>query len=106
MTYLKINKDYLDYDHYAYLHSFTMNNFVKNMMQHGKYKKALKIVRRGLLDTLKFSRELITQGNIRNHGVPYHYNRMPPQYYNRDTRKQFKRVLYKPVDPIIKEVNF
>lgn len=52
MANLKINKDTLDYDYYSRFHSFTMNNFVRNIMQNGKYKKALRISREGLLQSL------------------------------------------------------
>ena len=53
MTYIKINKPSLDYHQYSDFHVFTMNNFVRNVMQKGKYKKAMKIVRLGLLYGLK-----------------------------------------------------
>lgn len=53
MSHFKINKDSLDYDYYAMFHSYTMNNFVRNIMRKGKYKKALRIVRLGLLGAIK-----------------------------------------------------
>jgi len=53
MVYIKINKSSLDYHQYSDFHVFTMNNFVRNVMQKGKYKKAVKIVRLGLLKGLK-----------------------------------------------------
>ena len=53
MAYIKINKSSLDYHQYSDFHVFTMNNFVRNVMQKGKYKKAVKIVRLGLLKGLK-----------------------------------------------------
>lgn len=53
MTYIKINKPSLDYDQFSDFHVFTMNNFVRNVMKNGKYKKAMRIVRLGLLFGLK-----------------------------------------------------
>lgn len=53
MAYVKINKPSLDYHQFADFHAFTMNNFIRSIMKNGKYKKATKIARLGLLNALK-----------------------------------------------------
>lgn len=53
MSYIKINKDTLDYHQFADFHAFTMNNFIRSIMRNGKYKKASKIARLGLILGLK-----------------------------------------------------
>lgn len=65
MSYIKINKDRLDYDYYAMFHSYTMNNFVRNIMRKGKYKKALKIARLGLLGAIARIYPHLLNGGVR-----------------------------------------
>lgn len=88
MTYIKINKPYLDYHHFSDFHVFTMNNFVRNVMQKGKYKKAVKIVRLGLLLGMKI---FYTRYESLRFGRSFRY--MKRTEFHEETKLQLQTIL-------------
>jgi ribosomal protein S7 len=92
MTYIKINKPSLDYHQYSDFHIFTMNNFVRNVMKNGKYKKAVKIVRLGLLDGLK---KLFYKLRLNDARVARTYRTLKRTRLNRNIKKKMEAIKVK-----------
>ena len=99
MSYIKINKDSLDYDYYSMFHSYTMNNFVRNIMRKGKYKKALKIARLGLIGAIKrIYRSLLSNTLLPVHGIPLNFKRATPTYLSQSNYDNIIIELTKPFE--------
>jgi len=75
-----------------------MNNFVRNIMRKGKYKKALKIARLGLIGAIKrIYRSLLSNTLLPVHGIPLNFKRATPIYLSQKKYDniiiEFSRVL-------------
>ena len=86
MRYIKINKPSLDYNQFSDFHAFTMNNLVRNVMRNGKYKKAVKLVRLGLLYGLK---ELFVMFDLTDERVSRTFYPLPRTYLTEKTKDDY-----------------
>lgn len=99
MSYIKINKDYLDYDYYAMFHSYTMNNFVRNVMRKGKYKKAVKIVRLGLIGAMKRIYNSLRNNVLTPYfRIPLNFKRVTPTFLSEESLYNIQKELSIPLD--------
>ena len=99
MSYIKIHKNSLDYDYHSRFHSYTMNNFVRNIMRKGKYKKALKIARLGLIGAIKrIYRSLLSNTLLPVHGIPLNFKRATPTYLSQESYNNLQIGLNTPID--------
>lgn len=91
MSHIKIHKHSLDYDYYAMFHSYTMNNFVRNIMRKGKYKKALKIARLGLIGAIKRIYHSLRANSLAPmFKIPLNFRRATPTYLSQKTQENLK----------------
>lgn len=86
MRYIKYNKPSLDYNQFSDFHAFTMNNLVRNVMRNGKYKKAVKLVRLGLLYGLKELFEMLAGSDER---VARTFYPLPRTYLTKQTKDNY-----------------
>jgi len=99
MSYIKINKDFLDYDYYAAFHSYTMNNFVRNIMRKGKYKKAIKIARLGLIGAIKKIFRSLRKNMLHPmFKIPLNFKRSTPTKLNKNSLANIHNQLRIPLE--------